>query len=196
MPEPDPESCRIPPSARAVSKSRREQFLSAMRISPARRTVRGGRPWSGSSRPRRSPAFAPVSAKARPAARARSQPGTDAGHRSSASSWRNTRMPPRRPGPSGAPHHLSGHTSLAWSQPPTRRRSHAGVAAQRPGPASSVWPPADAAACRTVRAENLVRALTSGLTLGRPAVMITHHVPAIRVSPDRASRRVASTVPA
>jgi hypothetical protein len=39
-------------------------------------------------------------------------------------------------------------------------------------------------------------ALTSGLALGRPAAMITHHVLAVRVSPDRASRRVASAVPA
>ncbi len=48
-----------------------------------------------------------------------------------------------------------------------------------------------------VRAENLVRGSDQrACSLGRPAMMITHHVPAVRVSPDRGSRRVASAVPA
>lgn len=48
-----------------------------------------------------------------------------------------------------------------------------------------------------VRAENLARGSDQrACSLGRPAVMITHHVLAVRVSPDRASRCVASAVPA
>src|SRR5260370_10561707 len=47
-----------------------------------------------------------------------------------------------------------------------------------------------------VRAENLVRGRDQQVcSPGRPAVMITDHVPAIRVPPDHAGRSVAAAVP-
>ncbi len=48
-----------------------------------------------------------------------------------------------------------------------------------------------------VRAENLVRGChQQGCPPGRPAVMITDHVPAVRLPPDYAGHRVAASVPA
>jgi hypothetical protein len=49
----------------------------------------------------------------------------------------------------------------------------------------------------TVRAENPVHGSDQqGCAPSHPAVMIIDHVPAVRVSPDRAGRRVAAVVPA
>jgi hypothetical protein len=48
-----------------------------------------------------------------------------------------------------------------------------------------------------VRAENLVHGSDrQGCSPGRPAVMVTDHVPAVRVLPDHAGRSVAPAVPA
>jgi hypothetical protein len=48
-----------------------------------------------------------------------------------------------------------------------------------------------------VRAENLVRGSgQQGCSSGRPAVMITDHVPAVRVPPDYAGRRGVAAVTA
>jgi hypothetical protein len=48
-----------------------------------------------------------------------------------------------------------------------------------------------------VRAENVVHGSEQqGCSPRRPTVMITDHVPAVRVPPDHAGRSVAATVPA
>jgi hypothetical protein len=48
---------------------------------------------------------------------------------------------------------------------------------------------------RAVRAENLVRGSgQQGCSPGRPGVMISDHVPAVRVPPDYAGRRGVAAV--
>jgi len=48
-----------------------------------------------------------------------------------------------------------------------------------------------------VGAENVVHGSDQqGCSAGRPAVMITDHVPAVRVTPDHTGRSVAAAVPA
>ena len=50
---------------------------------------------------------------------------------------------------------------------------------------------------KPVRAENLIHGSDQqSCSPSRPAVMITGHVPAVRVPPDHATGRVAAAVPA
>ena len=66
---------------------------------------------------------------------------------------------------------------------------------RRPGRTGQA--PAQKAARTPVRAENPVhRPDQQSCSPGHPAVMITDHVPAVRLPPDHADRRVAAAVPA
>jgi Bacterial regulatory proteins, luxR family len=108
------------------------------------------------------------------------QPGTQPGRVSSPRLCR--RCPPAR--------HLAT-PPLRSPLPPAASERQLTAPGQRISPVPSPWPVVP------VRAENLVHGYDQqGCSPGRPAVMITDHVPAVRIPPDYAGRRGIAAVAA